>query len=107
MTTSGPQKVLYLILGILCLVLGIIGLILPIMPGIIFLLGAVYLLSRGSRRVRKFTDEHQGLQKLRARMEQADALSPVDRIKVAALLALDATARALRKVYRWVRGLIA
>ncbi len=74
MTVSGPQKIIYLTLGILFLALGVVGLVIPIVPGILFLLGAVYLLSRGSRRVGKMVKAHPHLNRLQARMARMDKL---------------------------------
>ena len=58
MTASGPEKLLYFTLGIMFLVLGVVGLIIPILPGVLFLAGALYMLSRASRRVRAIADDN-------------------------------------------------
>ncbi len=57
MRISKLQKLVYLVIGIVCLLLGVIGLVIPIIPGILFLMAALYLLSRGSRRIKKFTEQ--------------------------------------------------
>ncbi len=72
MTVSGPQKIIYLTLGILFLALGLVGLVIPIVPGILFLLCAVYLLSRGSRRVGKMVKSRPGLNRMQSRMARME-----------------------------------
>lgn len=55
---TGAMKLIYLTLGIMFLALGVIGLLLPILPGVLFLAGAVYMLSRVSHRVRQFAEDN-------------------------------------------------
>ncbi len=50
---SGPLRIVYFILGIICAITGIIGFIVPLMPGTIFLIMAAYFFARSSE---KFLD---------------------------------------------------
>lgn len=45
------KKIFYLCLSLICIILGVIGLILPIMPGFIFFIIAIILLSKTSNRL--------------------------------------------------------
>lgn len=107
MTVTGPQKVLYLTLGIMFLALGVVGLLIPIIPGVLFLAGAVYLLSRGSRRVKALADEHPKLRKLQRRMARLDAVSVIRRIQVAGLMTLEAVVIGAQKLNFGVRRMLA
>ena len=75
MTVRGPARLLYLTLGVLCLGIGAIGLVIPVLPGALFLAGALYLLSRGSGRIRRMAAGHPVLGRLQSRMEGFDAAS--------------------------------
>ena len=63
-------KLVYLVIGVVCLMLGVIGLIIPIIPGVLFLMVALYLLSRGSHRIKSFSERQPHLRRLHRRMEQ-------------------------------------
>ena len=105
MTVTGPQKILYLTLGILFLALGVVGLIIPIIPGVLFLMGAVYLLARGSRRVKAFADGHPKLRKMQHRMARFNAVTIVERVQVAGLMTLEAVVIGAQKLNVGVRRL--
>jgi uncharacterized membrane protein YbaN (DUF454 family) len=106
MTVNGPEKLLYLTLGIMFLALGVIGLLIPIIPGVLFLAGAVYMLSRGSRRVKAFADGHPKLRKLQHRMNQLDAVSIVEKCQVTVLMTLEAVVVTVRKLHLGFRKLL-
>ena len=105
MTVSGPQKLLYLTLGIMFLALGVVGLLIPIIPGVLFLAGAIYMLSRGSTRVREYAENHPRLSGFQRRMGELDAITIAERAQVAGLMALQTVAVSGRKVYFGVRQL--
>ncbi len=107
MKVSGAEKLVYLTLGIMFLVLGVVGLIVPILPGVLFLAGALYMLSRGSQRVKRIADEHPRLQGLQARMDQFDAVSILQKVQVTLLVSVQATTLGLAKAFAGVRRLIA
>lgn len=107
MKVSGPEKLIYLLLGAVCLVLGIIGLVIPIIPGILFLGGALYLLTRGSTRIRAFANTDPRLQSLQRRLERIDGVGFLDRIKVSGLMAADAVVMGIQKLTLGIRRLLA
>lgn len=104
---NGPMKLIYLTLGIMCLVLGVVGLIIPILPGVLFLAGALYLLTRGSSRVKQMADEHPRLRSFQQRMEQMDAASMMQRAQVACLMTLQSFVSGTRKLFLGFRRMVA
>ena len=107
MTVSGPEKLLYLTLGIMFLALGIVGLIVPILPGVLFLAGAVYMLSRGSGRIKKFADEHPALRGFQQRMNRLGTVGVLERVKVVSLMTLESAVTGIQKVTLGMRRLLA
>lgn len=107
MAASGPEKLFYLILGIIFLALGVVGLLIPILPGVLFLAGALYMLSRGSSRIRRLAEEHPRIRSLHQRMNRLSAVSALDRIRVTSLMTLQATVTGLQKLTLGVRRMIA
>lgn len=97
------MKMFYLALGGVLLLLGLVGLVIPIIPGIIFLFLAALVLSKVSRRVRAFTDSHPGMQQIRARMQRAEQVDWVDRIRLAGWMGLEALVQAARSTHLFVR----
>jgi len=95
---SKPRKVIYLAIGGMCLMLGVIGLIIPIIPGVLFLMAAIYLLSRGSRKIKKFTDRDPRILQMQQRMEQFGEVNAVDRIRLAGWITLDAVVKSLQAI---------
>lgn len=95
---SKPRKLTYLVIGGLCLTLGVIGLIIPIIPGVLFLIAAVYLLSRASRKIKRFTDRDPRILHMQQRMEQFGEVNAADRIRLAGWMALDAGVRGAQTI---------
>lgn len=95
---SKPRKVIYLVIGGMCLTLGVIGLIIPIIPGVLFLMAAVYLLSRGSRRIKKFTDRDPRILQMQQRMDQFGEVKLADRIRLAGWMTLDAVVKSVQAI---------
>ena len=106
MTAKGPEKLLYLTLGILFLALGIVGLLMPILPGVLFLAGALYMLSRGSNQFRKFAESDPRLKGLQAKMNRVQQVPVLDRMRVAGLMTLQATVSGTQKVFSGVSRLV-
>ena len=52
-----PLKLVYLVIATVCIMIGLVGLIIPVIPGILFLMVAVYYLGKVSRRVRNWSDK--------------------------------------------------
>lgn len=107
MTVSGPEKLMYITLGIMFLALGVAGLIVPIIPGVLFLAGAVYMLSRGSRRVKQFADGNPTIGRMQSRMNKMDAISMAEKVQVTGLMIIQTIAVGSRKVAVGVRRLFA
>ena len=106
MTVSGPEKIFYISIGVLFLMMGVIGLIIPIIPGVLFLAGAVYMLSRGSSRVREYAENHPKLSGMQKRMDQMDAISMVEKAQVAGLVFIQTVVSGSRKVYFGIRRMV-
>ena len=99
---TGATKLIYLTLGIMFLALGVIGLLIPILPGVLFLAGAVYMLSRGSARVKAFADNNDTLRNLQARMDAMQPLSVLERAQVATLMAARGVVVGTQNVFQGV-----
>ena len=103
---SGAEKLFYLTLGIIFLVLGVVGLIVPILPGVLFLAGALYMLGRGSSRVKQLADENPSLRSFQARMDQVSAATVVEELQVTFLMIVQGTAVGVRKISIEVKKLL-
>lgn len=90
---STPRKLGYLALGLLLAVLGVIGLILPILPGVLFLLAAVLVVSKASTRVKRFADSDPRLREARRRFDSFARLGVRDRLRLAGWMSADALVR--------------
>lgn len=102
---NGPTKLIYLTLGIMFLALGVIGLLIPILPGVLFLAGALYMLSRGSMRVKQFADSNETLQGVQRRIDRMEPLSALEKVQVAALETVRAIGVGAQKIGIGVRRL--
>ena len=103
---SGAEKLVYLTLGIMFLVLGVVGLLIPILPGVLFLAVALYMLSRGSSRVKQLADDNPTLRGFQTRMDQMDAASIMEKVQVSSLMMIQGTAVGVRKIVIGVRKLV-
>lgn len=81
-----PRKVIYMMLAVICVVIGIAGLLIPIIPGILFLIGAVYLLSQVSSRVHRWSEGQTWMSNARVRMIQLGGLRPLEKTRFLLLL---------------------
>jgi uncharacterized membrane protein YbaN (DUF454 family) len=104
---STSAKIFYGILAAVCVLIGLVGLLVPIIPGVLFLLGALYLVGRISVRVQQWSDAQSGLQRMYARLEGMRHVGIADSLKVARLTCLEVAVRGfergmvlLRKVLR-------
>lgn len=99
-------RVLSVVLIIGFLLIGLIGLVLPIIPGIVFLLLAVYLLTRISRRAAEIVHRqpwyHRGMRDFHA----AGHLSVTEKIKLSALMAARAMVNGVDLAMAWLRSRI-
>lgn len=85
-----PLPLIYRVLGIILVVgfllIGLVGLILPIIPGIVFLLLAVYVLTRISRRAAAYAHSQPWFNRHMRHLDAADSLSVGERIKLGFLV---------------------
>ncbi len=85
-----PLPLVYRVLGIILVVgfllIGLVGLILPVIPGIVFLLLAVYVLTRISRRAAAYAHSQPWFNRHMRQLDAADSLSMSERIKLGFLL---------------------
>ena len=96
MRISKLQKLVYLVIGVVCLMLGVIGLVIPIIPGVLFLMVALYLLSRGSRRIKKFTEKSPRVLLMRQRIDQFGEINVADRVRLAGWMTMDAAVKSVQ-----------
>ena len=94
---SASTKVLYGLLAAVCIVIGLIGLLIPIIPGVLFLLGALYLIGKISTRVKGWSDRQPGLQRMHVRLDGLRHISVVVRLKGVGLTCYELTLRGLER----------
>lgn len=103
---SGAEKLFYLTLGIIFLMMGVVGLIVPILPGVLFLAGALYMLGRGSSRVKQLVDENPTLRCFQTRMDQVGAATVVEQLQLTFLMIIQGAAVGVRKISVGVKKLL-
>ena len=96
--TNSSLKLVYLVIGVVCLMLGVIGLIIPIIPGVLFLMAALYLLSRGSKRIKNFSESQPHMRRMHRRMEQFGEVDLADRCRLAAWTTLEAAVKTVHVI---------
>ena len=84
-----PHKVVYIAIALVCIMIGFAGLILPIIPGFLFLLGAVYCLSKVSRRFKNWAEQQATLQELQTKLSRLNTVDALSRAKVVSLMGLE------------------
>ena len=90
---------------IVCLVIvGLIGLILPIIPGIVFLLLALYLLTRVSRRVANFMHRQPWYHQRMRDFSAASQLTLAGKIRLSLLVLARGVVDAARALGSWLRS---
>ena len=90
MTTSDLQKdtlnplhkALGLVLFLVLVGLGLLGLVLPVIPGLLFLLLALYVLTRLSRRFAFIANRNSWLRRALRRVAHARTLPPIDLLRL-------------------------
>ena len=99
---SMHHKVIYLVIAVVCIMIGIVGLIIPIIPGVLFLVAAIFLMGKVSTRVKQWSDQQPLIQKIQNRLQGASALN---QMKVVALMSLESLVSGLAAVFSRVRAL--
>ena len=99
-----PLSLVYRVLGIILVVgfllIGLAGLILPVIPGIVFLLLAVYVLTRISRRAAAYAHNQPWINRHMRHLNAANSLSVGERCKLGFLV----MARSLVNGIEWCVG---
>lgn len=85
-TANVTAKVAYTIIAVLFLIIGVAGILVPVIPGVLFLIGAVLLLSKASTRVHRWSEGQAWVRGSRLRMIQMQGLRPVAKIRFVGLL---------------------
>ncbi len=101
-----PVKVVYLMLALVCGVIGLAGLLLPVIPGLLFLVAALYLGGKVSVLVKAWSEARPMLRGLHARIRRMEQVSVGDRLKVLGLTMADLTVRAIDTALRLARSLL-
>lgn len=99
------KKTLYLVAGVALLIVGLIGLVLPVIPGLLFLIVAVWVLAKVSSRVRAFSHRNETLRAFHHRLDRVGTVRFLDRVKVVGLTLLDLTVRGIEETVQLVANL--
>ena len=97
-TLSFPHKLIYTVLAVICVGIGLLGLVIPVIPGILFIIGAIYLLSKVSKRVHLWSEKQVWMTQVRVRLLQLGGLRPLDKARFMVLLAAKNIVSGLEKV---------
>jgi uncharacterized membrane protein YbaN (DUF454 family) len=79
-------KVVYTVVAVLLLIIGLAGILVPIIPGVLFLIGAVLILSKASKRVHRWSEGQPWVRGARIRMIQMQGLHPAAKVRFVGLL---------------------
>jgi len=85
------------------LVIGLLGLILPIIPGILFLVLAVFLMTRVSRRAATYAHSQAWYHRQMSHLNATRHLSAGDRVKYSFLIAARGTVNAIKRLFKTIR----
>jgi uncharacterized membrane protein YbaN (DUF454 family) len=102
---SMHHKVIYLVIAVVCIMIGIVGLIIPIIPGVLFLVAAIFLMGKVSTRVKQWSDQQPLIQKIQNRLHRLQGASALNQMKVVALMSLESLVSGLAAVFSRVRAL--
>lgn len=97
-TLSFPRKMIYTALAVVCVLIGLLGLIIPVIPGILFLIGAIYLLSKVSSRVHRWSEGQSWMTDIKIRLVQLGELRPLDKTRFLLLLAAKNVVHGLQRL---------
>lgn len=99
------HKLIYLVIAVVCIMIGIVGLIIPIIPGVLFLVAAIFLMGKVSTRVKQWSDQQPLIQKIQNRLHRLQGASALNQMKVVALMSLESLVSGLAAVFSRVRAL--
>jgi uncharacterized membrane protein YbaN (DUF454 family) len=92
-------KIGFSVLIAVFLVIGLIGLILPIIPGILFLVLAVFLMTRVSRRAATYAHSQAWYHRHMGQLNATRHLPAGDRLKFGFLIAARGTINAIKRLF--------
>ncbi|MDB4150390.1 DUF454 family protein [Pseudomonadales bacterium] len=104
---SRPVKVVYIALGLVCAVIGAAGLLLPVIPGVLFLVAALYLIGKVSVRVKTWSESRPMLLGLHERIHRLGQVSLSERLKVLGLTIAELALVSIAESVRLTRSLMA
>ena len=90
--------------GVGVLLLGLVGLILPIIPGIVFLLLAVYVLTRISRRAAAYAHNQPWFNRYLRHLNAVDTLSVGERFKLGFLVMARSVVNGIEWCFAAIKG---
>jgi len=96
--TSVPARLIYCVLGVMLLMLGVVGLVIPVIPGVIFLVAAIYVFGKVSSRVRRWSHRHPVFRNANAQFGRMGQVNVVDRLRVVSLMFVGVIVRGLDTV---------
>lgn len=91
-------KVIYSLIAAVLILIGIAGLVVPVIPGILFLIGAVMVLSKVSSRVHHWSEGQVWMRGARIRMIQMQGLHPVAKVRFVLLLGVKSVVSGISKL---------
>ncbi len=101
---SSGKKLAYLAIALLMLVIGLAGIIIPIIPGLLFLAVALFYLGKVFPSIKSMSDNHPILGKVNDRFDQMASVKIWDRIRVAALMSVEALASTISALVSYGAG---
>ncbi|MFT4712087.1 MAG: uncharacterized membrane protein YbaN (DUF454 family) [Candidatus Azotimanducaceae bacterium] len=101
---SPVKKLAYVVVAWLMLMIGLAGIIIPVIPGLLFLAAALFYFGKVSPGVKAWSDSHPILGKVNARIDRLGEVKFVERIKIVALMSIEAIASTISAVLTFVRG---
>jgi uncharacterized membrane protein YbaN (DUF454 family) len=104
-TSHSPvKKLAYVIVALLMLMIGLAGIIIPVIPGILFLAAALFYFGKVSPAIKSWSDNHPILGKVNERIDRLGEVKLVERIKIVALMSIEAIASTISAVLTFGRG---
>ncbi|MEJ6593237.1 MAG: DUF454 family protein [SAR86 cluster bacterium] len=103
---SRPVKVVYVALALICVLIGIAGLLLPVIPGLLFLVAALYLIGKVSVRVKTWSESRPMLVSLHARLHKLEQVSLGERLKLVGLTVAALALGLITRSARLARGVM-
>ena len=101
--TGLPKKLVYLVIAFFCIMLGFVGLVIPVIPGILFLVAAVFMLGKVSGRFKYWSEQQPLMRKFQMKMRRLQSVDIPGRVKVVMLMSLEMIVSSLDQVTKAVR----